>query len=260
MECPRKTSLDPVKIIDWQWQDFLDDTTVALSDLGIEPYPVPKVFLERVSQTKKGNQTDDVKISTWACKSKKLRQVRAACLCGGPSLSVFNLVFSPSIKYDMPFFGADFVSLPSGYLLALDFQPVLKHDKKHTEFVWERLIPLHKKWQQKLPSGGPIPDAAKEFFSPAFLWTRLPDCDTSRQLICNILRPAFNEYLNLYLELLLIAPQVDSYRSNLLRKGQMNYLTYRSSKDPARPMLTRLYGRDWSESYIHKTLFDLSCI
>ncbi len=260
MKSVRTSSLDPLQFTDWEWQYFLDTTIKALSESDVEDFSMPNLFLDRTSEVKKGNYQDQIKLSTWACKTEKLRQVRAACLFGGQSLSVFNLVFSPSIQYDMPFFGADFVCLPSGYLLALDFQPVLKYDKEHTELLWKRLIPLHKKWQAEFPDGGSIPESAKDFFSPAFLWTRLPHGDISRKLISNVLRPAFYDYLELYLELLAVAPKVDLERSCLLQKGQIKYVTYRAQQDPARPMLSRFYGKDWAQSYIHKILFDVTSI
>ena len=39
--------------------------------------------------------------------------------------------------------------------------------------------------------------------------------------------------------------------------GQKSYLNYRSKKDPARGMLTRYYGKDWTEKYIHNVLFKI---
>mmetsp|Transcript_3348 Transcript_3348/g.5383 ORF Transcript_3348/g.5383 Transcript_3348/m.5383 type:complete len:95 (+) Transcript_3348:356-640(+) len=37
----------------------------------------------------------------------------------------------------------------------------------------------------------------------------------------------------------------------------MSYLKYRAEKDPARGMFTRMYGAEWTETYIHDFLFDL---
>ena len=69
--------------------------------------------------------------------------------------------------------------------------------------------------------------------------------------------PAFKLYLNLYLEFVDAAAPVDAFRASELLAGQLRYSTYRALKDPARGMLTRFHGAEWTESYIHDVLFDL---
>jgi len=123
--------------------------------------------------------------------------------------------------------------------------------------VWDRLIPIFKRWRDQLPYGGPIPEEAKPFFSPGFLWTRLPLGKEGDDLIESIVRPAFNEYLDLYLELAASAERVSPERSDVLLQGQRKYTDYRAEKDPARGMLTRFHGSEWTEAYIHSVLFDL---
>ena len=69
--------------------------------------------------------------------------------------------------------------------------------------------------------------------------------------------PAFRDYLNLYLDLVEMAEEVSPQRAVKLLKGQKRYLSYRAKKDPARAMLARFHGSQWTESYIHNVLFDL---
>jgi phycoerythrobilin:ferredoxin oxidoreductase len=171
--------------------------------------------------------------------------------------SVLNFVINPSCRFDLPFFGADLVTLPNGHLLALDLQPVDKADPDHTQPVWERLMPLFERWQAELPDGGPIPEEAQPYFSPAFLWTRIPLGDEGGALIERVIRPAFMDYLELYLNLVAEAEPVNDDRAELLLAGQKRYTAYRAEKDPARGMLTRFHGSEWTESYIHGVLFDL---
>ena len=40
-----------------------------------------------------------------------------------------------------------------------------------------------------------------------------------------------------------------------LIKGQNNYLKYRRDNDPARPMLSSLFGKEFTESLIKEVLF-----
>jgi len=175
----------------------------------------------------------------------------------GPAASVLNLVINPDCRFDLPFFGADLVTLPSGHLLALDLQPVDRSDSLHTQPVWDRLLPIFNSWKPQLPDGGPIPAEAEPYFSPAFLWTRLPLGAASDGLIATVIFKAFAEYLKLYVELVHEAAPVADERSALLLNGQRRYTRYRAEKDPARGMLSRFHGAEWTESYIHEVLFVL---
>jgi phycoerythrobilin:ferredoxin oxidoreductase len=85
----------------------------------------------------------------------------------------------------------------------------------------------------------------------------LPLGDEGDQLINSVVRPAFNDYLSLYLELAEAAKPVTDDRRDHLLAGQRRYTDYRAEKDPARGMLTRFYGSEWTENYIHTVLFDL---
>ena len=69
--------------------------------------------------------------------------------------------------------------------------------------------------------------------------------------------PAFLAYFNLYLDLATQALPVNEHRREQLLAGQRRYVTYRAEKDPARGMLTRFHGSQWTEAYIHQVLFDL---
>lgn len=253
----RLISTDPVTIEGWSWQPFLDDAVKRLQGLDCEPYAVPNRFLQQEGQTGSKSKPIAVTTATWACKTEKFRQVRAACVSAGTAASVLNFVINPKSNYDLPFFGGDLVTLPSGHLLALDLQPAIKTDEVHTAHVWNQLIPIFERWRDQLPYGGPIPEEAQPFFSPGFLWTRLPLGEEGDDLIQSIVRPAFNEYLDLYLQLAASAERVDEERSGVLLQGQRKYTDYRAEKDPARGMLTRFYGSEWTEDYIHTVLFDL---
>ncbi len=255
MDYSRKNSLDHVDLPRWRWNRFLNHSINLISSFSPCPLPIPKHFLEKEVKFGVKEKSCIAKTVTWACQTKKFKKIRAACVDAGSTASVLNLIFQPFECYDLPFFGADFVTLGSGHLLALDLQPALKDDLMHTEYVWDRLIPLHAKWQSLLPSGGTIPVEAESFFSPGFLWTKIPLGSYGEELIDNVIYPAFTDYLSLYCEIMMNAKRVQEDRSVLLLKGQQKYLRYRSDKDPARGMLTRFYGREWTNDYIHNILF-----
>lgn len=253
----RTTSLDPVNIDGWRWQNFLNRAIKQLEVFNLASYEVADSFLQQTGSTGSKSNPIIVQTETWACQTNKFRQVRAACVEAGSAASVLNLVINPRSTYDIPFFGADLVTLPSGHLLALDLQPVNRTDDAHTQHVWDRLMPIFKKWKPLLPDGGPIPVEAEPYFSPAFLWARLPLGSASDEIISDVVFQAFIDYLNLYIELVGEATPVMEERSKILLEGQRRYTNYRAEKDPARGMLSRFHGAEWTESYIHDVLFDL---
>ena len=74
-------------------------------------------------------------------------------------------------------------------------------------------------------------------------------------MIENQLYDSFKEYLNLYLKTLFESEEVGQGLQQELINGQNDYLNYRRDNDPARPMLSSLFGKDFTESLINKVLF-----
>ena len=179
------------RIANWRWQPFLDHACGALQPLELSLTRSRQSFCCKPAKPVPKANRFHVTTATWACKTNKLRQVRAACVEAGAAASVLNFVINPSTSYDLPFFGADLVTLPAGHLLALDLQPALKTDSQHTKAVWEKLLPIFERWQQRLPGGGPIPEEAQPYFSPGFLWTRIPLGSEGDALIEEAVKPAF---------------------------------------------------------------------
>ena len=257
MQSKRTHSLSPSSIFNWRWAHFLDSTTKAFSFFQPRPYSINNDFLFKESLIGSTSHPKKVILETWGLKTEKIRQARCACLQAGEITSVMNLVISPFNNYDLPFFGADFVTLPNGHLIALDLQPALKDDIIHTKYVCPKLKSIHAKWQSKLPAGGDITVDAKQYFSPVFLWSKIPLGEDGDKLISKIVKPAFDEYLNFFLDLVCNAKMISGERSLKLLNGQKQYMRYRAEKDPARGMLRGLFGNLWTESYINNILFDL---
>jgi phycoerythrobilin:ferredoxin oxidoreductase len=162
-------------------------------------------------------------------------------------------VIFPELNYDLPFFGADLVTLPGGHLIALDMQPLF-HDAAYQKKYSDPILPIFQSYQQDLPWGGDFPEEAKPFFSPAFLWTRPQKTEVVQTQVFE----AFKEYLSAYLDFVDRAePVTDSQQLEAIEQAQLRYIGYRAAKDPARGMFARLYGPEWTEEYIHGFLFDL---
>ncbi|MBW4698881.1 MAG: phycoerythrobilin:ferredoxin oxidoreductase [Aphanocapsa lilacina HA4352-LM1] len=233
------------------YEPFLEGARELLTRrLELSPYPIAEGF-ERKEAVVRG---ETVVTTSTAWFSPKLRQIRAAHVQGGSALQVLNFVISPRLEYDLPFFGADLVTLPGGHLIALDMQPLFRDDPAYQAKYTEPILPLFEAHRAHLEWGGDFPEEARPFFSPAFLWTRPKETG----LVETRVFAAFVDYLNAYLDFVERAEPV-THPEGLaaVERAQLRYLHYRAEKDPARGMFRRFYGPEWTEEYIHGFLFDL---
>ena len=237
------------------YQPFLDAAMALMKDrLDLQSYPIPEGFELKEATVGKGNKQEEIVTTSYAFSSPKLRQIRAAHVQGGSSLQVLNFVIFPHLNYDLPFFGADLVTLPGGHLIALDMQPLFGGDADYQAKYTAPIAQIFESHQPHLPWGGDFPEEAKQFFSPAFLWTRPKETEVVETRVF----AAFKDYLAAYLDLVDRAePVTDSAKLDSILQAQLRYLRYRAEKDPARGMFKRFYGEEWTEEYIHGFLFDL---
>ena len=180
-------------------------------------------------------------------------------------IQVLNLVvFSHEIVW-----GVDLVSLPGNkHLLALDAQP-MSTSTTLTE-AW-------KEWHQQYVQdtfawGGDIPEPAQKFFSPYTLWTRLNGEDAVGVIQGKVME-AFLAHQEIFLKTIQTSSSSSSSSSSTdgdddddddgtagtsassVDNHQDEYLNYRRTNDPARPMLKSLYGPEWTERLIEEVLF-----
>ena len=237
------------------YQPFLDHAIALLHDRpDLQPYPIPAGFESKSAIVGKGNHQNEVLTTSYGFQATKLRQIRAAHVQGGSALQVLNFVIFPHLNYDLPFFGADLVTLPGGHLIALDMQPLFRDDPDYQAKYTRPILPIFQSYQPQLPWGGDFPEEARPFFSPAFLWTR----PQKTEVVETTVFAAFKEYLQAYLALVDVAePITDVAKLQEIEQAQLRYLRYRAEKDPARGMFNRFYGSEWTEEYIHGFLFDL---
>ena len=201
---------------------------------------------------------------------------------------VLNFVLFPdaNLGIPIPILGIDLVTLPGGKnLCAIDFQPILPHiifndylntwPEKYISFERD-LQRIHAKYvkERNITWGGDIPDSASRFFSPYALWTRFKS-DPENKVIFDDIYPAFIAYVDLYIDLLLQIKQ-DMNRSTMkvnedengdeakyvqdIIQGHQDYLRYRRERDPARPMLKKFFGEEWTETLIQTKLFPIELL
>ena len=138
----------------------------------------------------------------------------------------------------------------------LDFQPSLKIESQYSNKLLGQLIKLKTRCHASLPLAEKMSEDVARFFSPGLIWSKLPREKSSDFLIANQLYNSFTEYLTLYLKILFESQEANLELQKELIIGQNNYLKYRREKDPARPMLSSLFGKEFTESLIKEVLFN----
>ncbi|CAM9606912.1 unnamed protein product [Phaeothamnion confervicola] len=218
--------------------------------MRLSPYPIPEGLEENSAVVGKAPREQHVRTTITAFSAPKFRQIRAALVETDGPVQVLNLVMFPHLHYDLPIFGADLVSLPGGHLICIDLQPsALPPPLLASSSGGEG---AHS--SGALPWGGDLPEPARRFFSPHCLWSR----PTSTETVETVAFAAMMDYLRHYLGMAAAAGEVtDPSRLAALLEGHKAYSAYRRVNDPARGMLTRFYGSDWTERAIETALFDL---
>ena len=239
----------------WRWSNFLKYLISKLSEYDCLEIKIPSEYSYKDSFYGSKNSKKKVNLFTWgAIHKKRIQFARAICI-NSPSYSVLNFLIIPNTIYNIPFFGVDFVSLPTSHLIVLDFQPSLNIQNQFSPELLEKLIKLKQSCHLKLPIAEKMSEDVAKFFSPGVIWSKLLKEEYSDHLIACQLYSSFKEYLNLYLRILFESGEVNKNEEQELINGQNSYLKYRRENDPAKPMLSNLFGRDFTESLIEKVLF-----
>ena len=240
---------------DWKWHNFLKYLINNLSKYDCLEKIIPTEYSYKDSTYGSKKSKKNVNLSTWAVTHKKRIQFARAVCINSPNYSVLNFLIIPNTIYNVPFFGVDFVSLPNSHLLVLDFQPSLKIENQYSNKLLEQLTKLKNLCHSSLPFAQKMSADVAKFFSPGLIWSKLPKGESSDFLIAEQLYNSFTEYLTLYLKILFESQEVNLEVQKDLIYGQNNYLKYRRDNDPARPMLSSLFGKEFTESLIKEVLF-----
>jgi len=241
---------------EWRWSRFQKYIIYKLGQYDFQEYKIPLEYFYKESNYGSGKKNKNAILHTWAGKNQRINFCRSVCI-NSPSYCVLNVLIIPKSQYNIPFLGVDFVSLPNYHLIVLDFQPSLHISKQFDKNLLKELFSIKDEFHQTVPMAAKMSEQISQFFSPGVIWSKLPKEEISENLINNNLYPTFQKYLNLYLNTLFKAEEVDLEMQKEIINGQINYLEYRKSKDPARPMLKILFGDAFTESLINNLLFKI---
>jgi phycoerythrobilin:ferredoxin oxidoreductase len=235
--------------------------------------------------------TEDVEFKCIAYTSGRFQCLRTVSFAGA-GYDVFNFLVIPRSCLALPIFSVDIVKLPGTLLAAIDWQPSSRSGNgaaDDPDGLYTRLEPLHRQLTSLLPDGGPLPDDARQFFSPQALWWRVPlsaaassssssyDKDDSDSggpsgiaSAMKVITDAIQLYADAYADVAANAPVVPpppgpplspppppdeavTRRSAWTRE----YLHYRIEKDPARRLLLAAFGAVWLDKALSKAVFPL---
>jgi len=241
---------------EWRWYEFQKYIILKLDQYNCKKYKIPSEYTYRESINSSSKVNKNVTLFTWAGKNERINFCRSVCI-NSTSYCVLNFLIIPETQFNIPFFGVDFVSLPNYHLIVLDFQPSLNVNKQFEKEILVELLTIKDDFHQRVPMTSKMNEKIAQFFSPAVIWSKLPKVAMSEKFINNDLYPAFQKYLDLYLNILFKAKKIDTQIQEELINGQSNYLEYRKCNDPARPMLKVLFGETFTESFINNLLFKI---
>ena len=93
---------------------------------------------------------------------------------------------------------------------------------------------------------------ANQYFSKNLLFAK-----TDSESVVNRLLPAFQEYVQLYWQLLETAtPVTTSKERDRIIKAQKDYDQYSAERDPASGLFSSYFGHEWSERFLYEFLFE----
>lgn len=234
----------------WEWQ--LDFMTSSLSNL----HPVDCTELNGVDVSYNENKDKRARIVNQCYASDEYRKIRMTYYDSGDSVQVFNSVWYPDAKYNIPILGIDLLSFNrKRYLAIVDFQPLHEHEHTHATAYEYLLRPIKEQYENlKGRMSSKFYDET-QFFSKEMLFARFEDGN----IVEEDLFPAFKSYVATHLDLVKNTPPGTS-KDDILHvfDRQIAYDTYSAERDPAAGLFAAMFGKKWAEDFIYDFLFALS--
>ena len=242
-----------------RWSSMLVSGTRDRIGAPIEEYALGPEL--RLRETDDGT---DVKVSArceaFSAPDAGIRCARSFVVGGNGPFQVLNFVIFPDEGVDAPIFSADIVSMPGQHLVAIDHQPLSQRhyleEGRHLE-AGERVDELWRRYQPRLLPGGDVPEEARRFFSPAFLWARQPLDDPRGDVVAEALEAYLEAYMG-RLEGAVRLPEGQRPSAEQLQElsdTQHDYCAYRRDNDPGARVLLKFFGAEWTDALLRTALF-----
>lgn len=202
------------------------------------------------------NQNADKKarIVSHCYKSDEYRKIRMTYYDAGDNTQVFNSVWYPDPKYNLPVLGIDLLAFNrKKYLAIVDFQPLHENEDDHDVLYEHRMKPIKEQYDTlKGRMSSKFYDET-QFFSQQMLFSRFED----ETIVSRDLFPAFKRYVNLHNKLIREA-EADEEQVEFVLEKHKAYDTYSAERDPATGLFAAMFGKDWAEDFVYDFLFSTS--
>lgn len=234
----------------WEWQ--LDFMKSSLTNL----HPIECSTLNDLDVSYNENKEKRARIVNHCYASDEYRKIRMTYYDAGDSVQVFNSVWYPDPKYNLPVLGIDLLSFNrKKYLAIVDFQPLHEDEDDHATTYEHILQPIKDKYDNlKGRMSSKFYDET-QFFSKEMLFARFDD----ENIVEDDLTPAFKSYVKTHLDLVKnTSPSKSSKDIQHVFDRHTAYDTYSADRDPAAGLFAAMFGKEWSEDFIYDFLFSLS--
>ena len=228
------------------FQDFLEEELSRRFELRTREIP------EGLESKQSERGRNPATIKSWCYQCPQLRKIRYTYIDAGESAQIFNSVIYPAHHYDLPLLGIDFLTFGKNKnLVVLDFQPLFQ-DEQYLDKYIEPMKLLKEKYADLAQDLEMKFYDANRYFSRNLLFAKT-DPDSIQQRLF----PAYQEYLNLYWQLVEQAqPLSDSASINRVVQAQKDYDQYSAERDPAHGLFSSYFGKDWANRFLHEFLFE----
>ena len=234
----------------WEWQlDFMESSLTNLHPISCDTETGVDVSLNVNSEKR-------ARIVNNCYASDEYRKIRMTYYDAGDSVQVFNSVWYPDAKYNLPVLGIDLLSFNrKKYLAIVDFQPLHDSEDDHAATYEHILRPVKEQYENlKGRMSSKFYDETK-FFSKEMLFARFED----GAVVGRDLFPAFQKYVETHVDLVRRTPAaMTAEEVEATFQRQRAYDTYSASRDPAAGLFAAMFGKTWAEDFIYDFLFSLS--
>ena len=202
----------------------------------------------------KDNQDKKARIVNQCYTSDEYRKIRMTYYDAGDNTQVFNSVWYPDPKYNLPVLGIDLLAFNrKKYLAIVDFQPLHANEEDHAVTYEHRLRPIKDQYESlKGRMSSKFYDET-QFFSQQMLFARFED----ESVVNKDLFPAFKRYVNLHNKLVKQVEGDEAGVEDVLAR-QRDYDTYSAERDPATGLFAAMFGKEWADNFVFDFLFSMS--
>mmetsp|Transcript_3836 Transcript_3836/g.4385 ORF Transcript_3836/g.4385 Transcript_3836/m.4385 type:complete len:397 (+) Transcript_3836:161-1351(+) len=200
------------------------------------------------------NESKKARIVNQCFTSDEYRKIRMTYYDAGDNTQVFNSVWYPDPKYNLPVLGIDLLAFNrKKYLAIVDFQPLHTNEEDHATTYEHRLKPIKNHYESlKGRMSSKFYDEA-QFFSQQMLFARFED----ENVVSKELFPAFQRYVKFHNKLIKETKPDEEGREFVLER-QTAYDTYSAERDPATGLFAAMFGKEWADDFVFDFLFSLS--